>query len=146
MRSVMTRHHFYSLTYRQGKAIRLALAIALAALWLANVSLADSLSLPDLRDLSLTNWNCLTQREGNPKNPAGAARNRMKNRDWIAVPAPNTPQWDYAQFVSQAQALTAEVGATHRSNLTAEAQAKLAMIETQIVSVTGWMVLTYPGP
>ena len=140
----MTKHRCYS---RQGKVIRHALATGLAVLWLASVSLADSVSLPDLRDLSLTNWNCLTQREGTPKNPAGASRNRMKNRDWIAVTdQQHIPQWDYAQFVEHARAFDAEVSATHRSNLTAEAQSKLAGIETQIVSVTGWMVLTYLGP
>ena len=147
----MTKHHFYSLTDRQGKAIRRALALGLAALWLAtlgtglaSVSLAESVSLPDLRDLSLTNWNCLT--EGTPRNPAGASRNRMKNRDWSAVTATHVPEWDYAQFVSHAQAFDAEVEVSHRSNLTHEAEAKLASIETQIVSVTGWLVLTYPGP
>jgi hypothetical protein len=142
----MTRRHFYSLTYRQSKAIRRAFAIVLAALWLASASFADSVTLPDLRDLSLTNWNCLTQREGAPKNPAGAARNRMKNRDWIAVASSNVPAWSYSQFVDHALSLDAEINATHRSNLTAEAQARLATVETQIVSVTGWMVLTYPGP
>ena len=122
------------------------LTLSLAALWLACVGLADSVSLPDLRDLSLTNWNCLTERAGTPKNPAGASRNRMKNRDWIAVTDSHVPQWDYAQFVEHMRPYTAELGASHRSNLTAEAQAKLVGIETQIVSVTGWMVLTYPGP
>ena len=50
------------------------------------------------------------------------------------------------KFVAHAKAFDAELGAPHRSNLTAEARAKLESIETQIVAVTGWMVLTYPGP
>src|SRR5437899_13020417 len=109
----MTKHHFYSLTDRQGKAIRRALVLGLAALWmatlgagLASVSLAESVSLPDLRDLSLTNWNCLP--EGTPRNPAGASRHRMTNRHWSAVPAQHVPEADYAQFVSHAQAFHAD--------------------------------------
>src|SRR5438309_339220 len=102
--------------------------------------------LPELRDLDLNNWNCLTEQEGTPKNPAGAARNRMKNRDCIAMTSSNVPAWSYGQFVDRARAFDAEINATHRSNLTAKAQARLATIEIQIVSVTGWIVLTYPGP
>jgi len=146
----MTRHHFYSLTDHPGKAIRRALAHGLVTLWLAthgawlpSVSLADNVSLPDLRDLTLTNWDCLAKREGIPRDAAGASRNRMKNRDWIAAPATNIPQWDYAQFVEHARAFDAELGAISRSNLTHEAEAKLAAIQTQIVSVTGWVVLAY---
>jgi hypothetical protein len=142
----MTRHYLRFLTIRQSKAIRRTLAFCLAATWLANVSLADSVALPDLRDLSLTNWNCLTQREGTPRNPAGASRNRMKNRDWMAVTDSHIPQWDYTQFLEHARAFDAQISATHRSNLTSVAETKLAAIETQVVTVTGWIVLTYPGP
>ncbi|PYI81948.1 MAG: hypothetical protein DME26_18940 [Verrucomicrobia bacterium] len=61
----------------------------------------------------------------------------MKNRDWIAIPATNIPQWDYAQFVEYARAFDAELGPISLSNLTHETEVKLAAIETQIVSVTG---------
>src|ERR1044071_5745587 len=128
----------YALNRRQGKAIRCALIIAAAALWQTGICVADSVTLPELRDLSLTNWNCQT--EGTPRNPAGAARNRMKNRDWIAVNAANIAAWDYAQCVEHARAFSEALGnPAHRSNLTAEVAAKLSTIETQIVSVTGWL-------
>jgi hypothetical protein len=139
-------------TARQGKlflprfAWRRTLAVVLAVAWLAGSCRADSLSLPDLRDLSLTNWDCLNKPEGAAHDAAHVSRNRMKNRDWIAVTATNIPQWDYAQFVEHAHAFDAELGATFRSSLTHEAAARLASIESRVVSVTGWMVLTYPGP
>ena len=69
----------------------------------------------------------------------------MKNRDWIAVTATKIPQWDYAQFVEHARAFDAELGPISLSNLTHETEAKLAAIETRIVSVTGWVVLAYPS-
>src|ERR1043166_6198696 len=152
IRSFMAKYHFYSLTDRQRKQFlprsawrhNLALVVALC---LAGVTLADDISLPDLRDLSLANWNCLTQREGTPRNPAGASRNRKMNRDFVAVSDKNIPQWDYAEFVKHAKACDAELrNPAHRSNLTVEAEAKLSTLETQLVSVTGWMVLIYPGP
>jgi len=124
-------------TARYGhKRLAGVLASALAALSLAGVSLADNVSLPDLRDLTLTNWDCLAKREGTPRDAAGAPRNRMKNRDWIAIPATNMAQWDYAQFVEHAGAFDAELGPISLSNLTPETEVKLAAIETQIVSVT----------
>jgi hypothetical protein len=138
----MTNHFFYALTARDGKAIRCAI---LLTLFFVASCRADQVPLPDLRDLDLSSWSC--QNEGQPRNPAGASRNRMKNRAFVAITDKNIPQWDYAQFVEHAKAFDAELGnPTHRSNMTAEAQAKLAGMETQMVSVTGWMVLTYPGP
>ena len=103
--------------------------------------------LPDLRDLDLKGWDCLTKPEGTGHDAPHMSRNRMKNREWVAVTATNIPEWDFGQFIEHAHAFDAELGgATHRSNLTQEADAKLAPIEKQVVSVTGWMVLTYPGP
>jgi len=145
----MDGQHFYAGDNQQGKEIRrLAIAfVAIIAVTLCCGPLFAEEPLPDLRDLNLKGWDCLVKEEGTPRDAAGAARNRMKNRDWIAVTATNFPQWDYGQFVEHVDAFDAELGgATNRTALTPEAQTKLASIETQIVSVTGWMVLTYPGP
>jgi hypothetical protein len=124
-----------------------ACAIAVTVLGLASISLADNAALPDLRPLDLRGWGCLTNTGGTAHSPDHIWVNRMKNRDWTAVTATNIAQWDYDEFVAHARAFDAELGAVaHRSNLTAEARVKLQTIETQIVAVTGWMVLTYPGP
>ena len=128
------------------KTIRRVLCYRLLALGLASISFAENAALPDLRPLDLTGWSCLTNAGGTAHTPDHVWVNRMKNREWIAVTATNIPQWDYDEFVAHAKAFDAELGAAHRSNLTAEARAKLETIETQIVAVTGWMVLTYPGP
>ena len=147
----MTRRHLDSPTVHQGRRFlprstwRRALAPGLVALWLASVSLAGNVPLPDLRDLKLTNWDCLAKPAGTPHDPAAVPRNRMKNRDWIAVTATKIPQWDYAQFVEHARAFDAELGPISLSNLTHETEAKLAAIETRIVSVAGWVVLAYPS-
>jgi hypothetical protein len=145
----MKQQHFYAGDNQQGKEIRrLAIAaVTIIAVALCCRPLFAEEPLPDLRDLSLKGWDCLAKREGTPYDAAGAARNRMKNRDWIAVTATNIPQWDYAQFVEHTHAFDAELGEVKaRAALTPEATAKLAAIETQVVSVTGWLVLTYPGP
>jgi len=148
----MIRQHFYSVTARQGKPFlsrspwRHIVVIVLAAVWGAGSGLADSSSLPDLRDLTLTNWDCLHKPEGAARDAAHVSRNRMKNRDWVAVTGTNVPQWDYAQFIDHARAFDVELGARFRTNLTHEAESKLASIENRVVSLKGWMVLTYPGP
>jgi len=126
----------------RGLAIAAAVAVALSCgpVWAEE-------PLPDLRDLNVQSWDCLPKKEGTPRNPAGASRNRMKNRDWLAVTATNIPNWDYAEFVEHSQAFDLVLGGERsRASLTSEAATKLASIETQIVSVTGWIVLTYPGP
>ncbi len=102
--------------------------------------------LPDLRDLNLTKWNCLDQPEGSAREPGDALRNRMKNRNWVSIPSANVPQWSYDQFVQQTRNYDAALGAKHREHLSEQRAAKLASFEKQIVSLTGWIVLTYPGP
>jgi len=48
-----------------------------------------------LHDLDLKGWGLFYEEEGTPRDAAGAARNRMKNRDWIARDGDNILQWDY---------------------------------------------------
>lgn len=100
----------------------------------------------ELRDLDVSNWDCLDEPEGTAKEADGAARNRMKNRDWIAVTTTNVPQWDYNEFVKKVQEFDAQLNARSRRDLTPSRVKKLAEFEKQIVSLTGYVVLTYPGP
>ncbi len=115
--------------------------------WLTVVSVvADTNSLPDLRNLDTSGWNCVHLPEGTPRDAAGAARNRGKNRDWIAVTATNVPEWTIEEFLARAHEYDADVGEPTRHELNPEQAAKLASFEKQIVSVTGWLNVTYPGP
>lgn len=129
----MSRLHLYN--HWLGKAI----ALCVVALPLR------AATLPDVRDLDVKNWDCLHEEEGSAHDPADGARNKMKNRPWVA-PSPVAPQWSVEQFVQKTKGYDTEIGATTRKKLTASQKKRLAEIEKQIVSVTGWVTLVYPGP
>ncbi len=127
--------------------VKLIGCVVIVSGWLTVVSVvADTNSLPDLRNLDTSGWNCAHLPEGTPRDAAGAARNRGKNRDWTAVTATNVPEWTIAEFLAHAHEYDADVGAPTRHELNPAQAAKLASFEKQIVSVTGWLNVTYPGP
>jgi len=97
--------------------------------------------LPDLRDLNLKGWDCFTKEEGTPRDAAGAARNRMKNRDWTPCTATKILQWIMpSSFEHAPPALKAELGTTHRSNLTQRSRGQAGVDgEIRGCVVTGWM-------
>src|SRR5579863_4731183 len=107
-------------------------AIVLGWLTVASV-IADTNSLPDLRDLNVSGWDCVNKPEGNPRDAAGAARNRSKNRDWTAVTATNVPEWTVNEFLAYAHAFDKELVAPKRQTTNSVQSAKLASLENQIV-------------
>jgi hypothetical protein len=127
--------------------VKLIGCVVILSGWLAVVSIvADTNSLPDLRNLDTSGWDCVHQPVGTPRDAAGAARNRGKNRDRIAVTSTNVPEWTFDEFLAHAHAYDADVGVLTRHELNPEQAAKLALFEKQIVSLTGWLNVTYPGP
>jgi hypothetical protein len=120
--------------------------ISALVLWLFAANLPAAEPLPELRDLNLKNWNCLNNPAGTAKKLADMARNRVKNRDWIDVAHVEAPQWDSRQFVASVRAFDTQLGGHHRADLTPAEAAMLAAFEGKIVSLTGYVVLTYPGP
>lgn len=102
--------------------------------------------LPDLRDLDLSSWGCLEKPDGTARGKSGKLRNRMKNRQWKAVQPGVSLNWTFDDFIKNTRAYDTELGDLPRDYLPPKKAKRLAAIESQIVSVTGWIVLVYPGP
>jgi hypothetical protein len=121
-------------------------SVAVALLFgLAAGANAGNPPLPELRELDLKNWGCLTNENGAAHSGVDAARNRLRNRHWVAVLKP-APRWTFEQFVGNVHQFDLEIGASSRKSLTAAQSDRLADIEKQIVSVTGWLVAVSVGP
>lgn len=99
--------------------------------------------LPELRDLDLSGWNCGL--EGAAKSQDGKERNPQKNRSPIDLAGKNIPKLDTAAFLARAADYDRQIEKKHRRDLNPEQKAKVAELEKQILSVTGWLVLAYQG-
>jgi hypothetical protein len=120
-------------------------AVVGLCLGLTAVANAGNPPLPELRELNLQNWGCLTNENGAAHSGVDAARNRMRNRRWVAAPK-SAPRWTFEQFVSNVYQFDLEVGASSHKLLPPAQSDRLADIERQIVSVTGWLVAVSVDP
>jgi len=100
--------------------------------------------LPELRDLDLTGWQCLTQVAGVARTQDGNERNVQKNRGPVEIPT-KISSFDFATFVNRAAEYDRQIERTHRRDMSPEQKEKVTALEKQIVSVTGWLVLAYQG-
>ncbi len=119
-------------------------------LWFVGLSLVASSAnvltqLPELRDLDLSNWDCASKLEGVAKTPDGQERNRQKNRPLALLGAVGVLSHDMASFRASASEYDRQIGKKRRRELSPQEKAKVANLEQQIVSVTGWLVLAYQG-
>src|SRR5205823_7558459 len=55
------------------------------------------------------------------------------------------PSFDFAGFLARAAENDRQIQRNHRRDLSPEQKEKVASLEKQIVSVTGWLVLAYQG-
>jgi len=117
--------------------------ICSAAIGLATGALADNL---EIRDVNVSGWPCLTQPSGTAKTPDGVERNAMKNRDPVNLSGAKIESLDTAGFLRKVAAYDAELRAQRRAQLSAASKQLLEGYEHQLVSVTGYLVLAYPGP
>ena len=101
--------------------------------------------LPELRDLDLTGWDCLSILEGAARTQDGKERNVQKNRSAIDFVGDKVPTLDFATFLARAAEYDRQIERKHRRDMTPEQKEKVAALEKQIVSVTGWLVLAYQG-
>jgi len=101
--------------------------------------------LPELRELDLSGWDCLSKLGGAAKTADGQQRNRQKNRSPVELTSLNVPSFDMAAFLARVADYDQEIGRKHRRDLTPEQKEKIARLEKQIVSLTGWLVLAYQG-
>ena len=99
----------------------------------------------ELRDLDLNHWFCLGKPAGTATQPDEQERNLMKNRKFPGVLPLNVEQLDVASLLKKVAAYDAKLKANRRTDLDAARKQQLLAFENQIVSLTGWLVLAYPG-
>lgn len=100
----------------------------------------------DLRDLDVIGWACLDSPSGTAKTQDGIERNRSKNRPPVDLAGVNVEALDTAGFLQKVRNYDVYLNSGRRGGLSAAQKALLALYEKQIVSLTGWLVLAYPGP
>ena len=99
----------------------------------------------ELRNLVISGWKCLARPSGSAQTIAEAARNLSKNRS--AASNAQSISLEIKSFLERALDFDQQIGGVKtRAGLNAEQKAKLAEAEKQVVSLTGWLVQTYPGP
>ena len=58
--------------------------------------------LPELRDLDLTGWDCLSKLEGAARTQDGKERNVQKNRAAVDLAGVKVPSFDLSAFLARA--------------------------------------------
>jgi hypothetical protein len=99
----------------------------------------------ELRDLDVSHWFCLSKPGGTATQPDEQERNLMKSRNSPATLPINVEQLDAASFLKKVAAYDAQLKATRRAELDQFRKDKLLTFQNQIVSLTGWLILAYPG-
>jgi hypothetical protein len=99
----------------------------------------------ELRDLDVSHWFCLGKPVGAATHPDEQERNLMKNRNAPASPPLNVEQLGTISFLKKVAAYDAELKVERRADLDQTGKQRLLAYENQIVSLTGWLVLAYPG-
>jgi hypothetical protein len=101
--------------------------------------------LPELREIDLSAWDCLSKLEGGAKTQDGQERNRQKNRSAVQLGGLDFPSFDTATFLARVADYDRQIEQQHRRGLDVPQKEQLMALEKQIVSLTGWLVLAYQG-
>jgi hypothetical protein len=99
----------------------------------------------ELRDLDVSHWFCLSKPAGTATQLDEQERNLMKNRNAPGILPLNVEQLDTTSFLKKVATYDAELKAERRTDLDQTRKQRLLAFENQIVSLTGWLVLGYPG-
>ena len=120
-------------------------AIALAGL--AGVNAAQQISEDrELKEIDLTAWNCNNRPGGSGKSPETVERNRLKNR-WVAdLSGRAVKSFDIASLLKHVSEFDILTRGKRRKDLSFDEKRRLDILEAPIVSLTGYLVLAYPGP
>jgi hypothetical protein len=73
-------------------------------------------------------------------------RNRLKNRPPVDLSGLDVPSMDTAAFLRDVGKLDAQLGGKRRKDLSPAEKQQLEPFEKHVVSLTGYLVLAYPGP
>jgi hypothetical protein len=98
----------------------------------------------ELKEIDLKRWDCPP--EGNAKTPDAAARNSLKNRSASELAGLHPTPMNTASFLQHVAAFDVQTKATRRKDLSAELRRQLDLLEKQIASFEGYLVLAYAGP
>ncbi|MEP7014771.1 MAG: hypothetical protein ABI925_04965 [Verrucomicrobiota bacterium] len=100
----------------------------------------------ELKEIDLSGWNCVTRPEGTSRSPDTSERNRLKSRSPIDLAGVKVPSFDTAGFLRHVGPWDAQSNGKRRKEVSPQDKQKLEPMEKQIVSLTGYMGLAYPGP
>lgn len=121
----------------------LRIALAIAEIAVTASIFAEGV---ELRDLDIAGWDCLNRPEGSAKSSDGAERNRGKNRLPVSLADKRIETLDTAGFLKKVAQYDLQFKANRRSQIAGSQKQQLESFENQIVSLTGYLVLSYPGP
>src|SRR6266581_9043727 len=119
---------------------------ATAAIVLGSLAAIQPTEDVELRDLDLAAWNCSSKNQGTAQSQEARERNRVKNRWLVNLSGFVVESLDTASFLKKVREYDSRIQGKHRGDLTAAQREELDSCENQIVSLTGWLVLAYPGP
>ena len=124
---------------------RALVAVALFALARAN-AIEQISEDRELKEIDLTAWNCVNRPTGTGRSPETAERNRLKNR-WLPDSSGLAiKSFDTASLLKHFADFEIETKGKRRKDLSADQKRRLEILEAPLVSVTGYLVLAYPGP
>jgi hypothetical protein len=124
---------------------RSLLSVALVALARANG--AEQISDDrELKEIDLTSWSCVNRAEGSSRSPDSAERNRLKNRFAADLSKLAVTPFDMNSLLKHVADFDAETKSKKRKDLSPDQKRRLEIMEAPLVSLTGYLVLAYPGP
>ncbi len=100
----------------------------------------------ELKELDLKVWDCVSHFEGSARTPDGVERNRLKNRSPLELAGQNISSMDTAAFLRHLADFDSQTKNKKRKEVSPAQKKQLDLLEKQIVSLTGYLVLVYPGP
>src|SRR3954463_11960236 len=100
----------------------------------------------ELIEIDLTAWNCANRPAGSGKSPDTAERNRLKNRFAADLAGLAVTPFDPSGLLKHVAEFDAQTKGKRRKDLSPDEKRRLEILEAPLVSLTGYLVLAYPGP
>jgi len=100
----------------------------------------------ELKEIDLTSWSCVNRTGGSGRSPDTTERNRLKNRFAPDLSNLAVKSFDTSSFLKHFADFDIETKGRRRKDLSASQRRRLEILEAPLVSLTGYLVLAYPGP